>query len=228
MSTLRKACTNCTTSKRKCVVQKPKCTRCSQKNLECVYDLEPLHTPPTESEKLHAFGFNLLNNDTLGVCIMRNLKHHPSEIDPAIVDPRRNDNCLEVTRLGFGTVPELIRLRKPALFVHPKLELPSVCNHFTALVEKEERGVSSGSFKRLIQLDIRTVSLREVLTALQALLVHLAASVFSADSAEQEQADQYLVTFLSEWTQTLLTHVDAGMPKSQSLWQDWLLGESEL
>lgn len=227
MSSLRKACTNCTASKRKCVVQKPKCPRCSQKNLDCVYDLEPLQTPPTESEKLHAFGFNLANNDTLGVCIMRNLKVHSLDVDLAVVDPG-HDNCVEVTRLGFGKVPELIREGKPAFFVHPKLQLSAVYNHFTVLVECEKRGVNCESFKRLIRLDIKTVSLREVLTALQALLVHLAASAFSKDPIEQGEAEDCLRTFLSAWTQALLGCVDAGMPKSSSPWQDWLLGESKL
>jgi len=226
MSTLRKACANCTTSKRKCVVQKPKCARCSQKNLKCVYDLEPLNAPPTESEKLHNFGFNLSNCDSLGLCILKTLKLRAPDIDPAICAPG-HDNALEITSLGFDTVPELIRARKPASFVHPKLQLPGIYNHFTALVEEKAKGVGCESFKRLIQIDIKTVSPKEVLTAFQALLVHLAASIFSSFPAEQKEADKSL-TILSEWTQTLLACIDAGMPKSQSPWQDWLLGESKL
>lgn len=206
------------------MVQKPKCIRCSQKNLECVYDLEPLKPSPTESEKLFSFGFNLADNDTLGVCIMRTLKLQASDIDPAICD-RGRDNALEVIRLGFDTVPEFIRKGKPASFVHPKLQLPGIYNHFSSLVEKGEKGVTSEGFKRLIQIEIKTVSLKEVLTALQALLIHLAASIFSSFPTEQEEADKSL-GILPEWTQTLLAHVDAGMPKSQSPWQDWLLGES--
>ncbi|RFU24999.1 hypothetical protein B7463_g11329, partial [Scytalidium lignicola] len=224
MSTLRKACANCTTSKRKCVVQKPKCVRCSQKNLECVYDLEPLNAPPTEFEKVLAFGFNLSNYASLGVCIMKTLELQAPGIDPAICTPG-HDNILEVIRLGFDTVPEHIRARMPASFVHPKLQLPGIYNHFTALVEKEAKGVSCESFKHLIQIDIKTVSPKEALTALQALLVHMAASIFSSSPTEQEEADRSL-SILSEWTQALLACVDAGMPKSNSLWQDWLLGES--
>jgi hypothetical protein len=226
MSSLRKACANCTTSKRKCVVQKPKCTRCSQKNLECVYDLEPLIAPPTKSEKILASGFNLSNSDTLGICIMDAVKLQSPDIDPSI-RVLYNDNPLEITRLGFATVPELIRAGKPALFVHPKLQLPSVHNHLTALVEETAKGVYCESFKRLIQIEIKTASPIEVLTALQAFLVHLAASVFSSFPAEQEVADKSL-SILSEWTQTLLVCVDAGMPSGQSPWQDWLLGESKL
>ena len=208
------------------MVQKPKCARCSHRNLECVYDLEPLSAPPTESEKLLTFGFNLSNCNSLGVCIIRTLKLGAPDMDPAICAPG-HENALEITRLGFDTVPELIRAGKPALFVHPKLQLPGICNHFTALVEREAKGVSCESFKRLVQIDIKTVPPKEALTALQALLVHLAASIFSSLPTEQEEADRSL-SILSEWTQTLLACVDAGMPKSQSPWQDWLLGESKL
>jgi hypothetical protein len=190
-----------------------------------VYDLEPLNTPPTEFEKVHTFGFNLSNYNALGVCIIRTLQLRASGADPAICAPG-HENVLEVIRLGFDAVPGLIRARKPASFAHPKLQLLGIYNHFTALVEKEAKGVSCESFKHLIQIDIKTVSPKEALTALQALLVHLAASVFSSCPVEQEEADKSL-SILSEWTQTLLACVDAGMPKNQSPWQDWLLGESK-
>lgn len=225
MSTLRKACANCTVAKRKCVVQRPKCTRCSQKGLDCIYDLDPLRAPPTQAEKVLTFGFNLSNYNSLGVCIMETLKLGTPEIDPAICDPG-HDNCLEITRLGFDTVPQLIRAGKPGLFVHPKLQQPGTTNHFSALVENEVKGVSCEKFKRLSQVSLKDVSPKEALTALQALLVHLAASVFSSSLAEQTQAEQCF-EILSKWTQILLGFFDVGMPKSRSPWQDWLLGESE-
>jgi hypothetical protein len=148
------------------------------------------------------------------------------DVDPAICVPGLN-KTIEFTRLGFDTVPEFIRKRKPATFVHPKLQLPGVFNHFTALVEQCEKGVSCEGFNRLVKNDIKTLSLKEALTALQALLVHLAASIFSSSSNEQEEAGKFF-HILYDWTKALLASVDAGLPKSQSPWQDWLLGESKL
>lgn len=203
------------------MIQKPKCVRCSRKNLECIYDLEPLNAPPTESE-----GFNLSNYDSRGVCIIKTVKLQTLDIDPAICAPGRG-RVLDITRLGFDAVPELIRAKKPASFVHPKLQLSGTYNHFMPILGKEVKGVGCDSFKRLIQINIETVSLKEALTALQTLLVHLAASVFSTTPIEQEEADKSL-GILSKWTQNLLVCVDAGIPKSQSPWQDWLLGESKL
>ncbi|KIW13079.1 hypothetical protein PV08_08266 [Exophiala spinifera] len=224
MPTLRKACVNCTSSKRKCVVQKPKCSRCSQKNLDCVYDLEPLNAPATEFDKVRAFGFKLSNYHALGRCIIKRLKSGTAGIDPAICYPG-SQNVTEITRLGFDTVPELVSARRPASFVHPGLQVPDINNHVTALMERGARGVNSESFKCLMQVDIKLVSPQEALTAVQALLVHLAASSFSSAPAEQEEAELCL-NILSEWTQHLFACFDAGMPKCQSPWQDWLLGES--
>ena len=226
MSSLRKACANCTRSKRRCVVQKPKCIRCSRKNLRCVYDLEPLRAPPTESEKLLAFGFDRTSWGPLGLCIMKALEFRVADMDPAVCIPGHN-RPLEITRIGFDTVPEIIRAGKPASFVHPKLRFAGVNNHFTTLVQNEPRGVGSENFKHLIRIDITTITLKEALTALQALLVHLAASFFSPVADERVVADA-THNILFEWMQALLKCVDAGIPKTHSAWQDWLLGESKL
>ena len=158
------------------MVQKPKCTRCSQKNLECLYDLESLNGPPTESEKLLAFGFNESYCNSLGLCIMKTLTLRAPGTGPAIC-ALGCENAPEITRLGFDTVPQLIRAKKPTTFVHPMLQLLGIYNHFTVLVEKEEKGVGCEGFKRLTQTNIKTASSKEVLTALQALLIHLAASI---------------------------------------------------
>lgn len=59
------------------------------------------------------------------------LKFGGPGLDPAICFPGR-ENVLEITRLGFDTVPGLIGAKKPASFlVH--------YNYFTALVEKGTR-----------------------------------------------------------------------------------------
>jgi hypothetical protein len=191
-----------------------------------VYDLEPLNAPPTESEKIQKFGFNLSNQQALGVCIIRTLKLRPFDTDPAICSPG-HENVVEITKLGFDTVPDLIRAKKPALFVHPMLQLPEACDHFAAIVEGETKGVYCESYQRLVQIDIKIAPFKEVLSALQALLVHLASSVFSPLQAEQDEAEKALTT-VSVWTQALLARVDAGIPKSLSPWQNWLLGESML
>ncbi|RDW75409.1 hypothetical protein BP6252_06551 [Coleophoma cylindrospora] len=214
MTALRKACRNCTTSKRKCVVQLPKCTRCAQKGLGCTYDLEPLKAPTRPP----------LDKDSSGYCIMKTFKSPASSIDPAICRPG-NEGTLEFVRLGYLSVPGLVRAGKPAVFVHPKLQLHDSYNHFAALGEAGKGGLSYESFKSLIEINVKTVPVREALTALQALLVYLATFLFSSSQVDQSRAENYL-NVLSEWTQNLLESARARMPQHQSPWQEWLFGES--
>ncbi|SPO06617.1 uncharacterized protein DNG_09307 [Cephalotrichum gorgonifer] len=225
MTTLRKACRSCTSSKRKCIVQLPKCTRCAQKGLECTYDLEPLRTasasPPDEA---YAHKFNPSNGPDPGYCVMKTVRTRPY-IDPEICDPG-NADVLGLIRQGFLTVPGLVRAGDPSTFVHPKLQLHAGYDHFAALIRETGKiGMSLEGLAGLIQLDIRSAPVPEVLTALQALLIYLATFLYSPDPYGRSVAEGCLVV-LSEWTQTLYESARAGMPRNQSPWQDWLFGES--
>ncbi|KAL2826870.1 hypothetical protein BDW59DRAFT_62111 [Aspergillus cavernicola] len=218
MAILRKACRNCTASKRKCVVQLPKCTRCAQRGLECTYDLEPLNAPAVHPGTLPKMSFNPSVCDTPGYCMMKTIRFRSPSIDPAICGPGHPDS-FEVLRLGYKPVPELVKAGHPAIFVHPKLQI-HCHNHLAALVEFGS--VSYESFRRLIQLDLRAVPIKETLTALQALLVYLATFISSVNEVEKKK---YL-NILSDWTQVLLESAQANMPQDQSSWQAWLFGES--
>lgn len=224
MSTLRKSCRNCTVSKRKCVVQLPRCTRCSQKALECTYDLEHLNAPTGQLEILPNFLYNPSNCDSPGYCVFKTLKFRASDIDPAICSPGHID-ALELIRLGYQPVPGLVRAGRPAVFVHPKLQLHSNYNHFATFGKTGEGGVSSESFQYLIQIDIKRVPVEEALTALQALLIYLARFLFSSDQVEQTCAEGFL-DVLYDWTQCLLVSAQKRMPRNLPPWQKWLFGES--
>ncbi|KAL3478702.1 hypothetical protein BJX99DRAFT_256118 [Aspergillus californicus] len=217
MASLRKACRNCTSSKRKCVVQLPKCTRCAQRGLECTYDLEPLNAPVTRPKNSLQLSFNPSVCDTPGYCLIKTVKAR-SDVDPAICEPGYPD-AFEVLRLGYDDVSGLVKAGRPATFVHPKLQLHSHCNHFAALLGPG--GVSYQGFKRLLQLEPRTMSTEEALTALQALCIYLARFYF-----EEERLTGGLLGVLHDWTGALLASAEANMPRDRSPWQAWLFGES--
>ncbi|KAL4780032.1 hypothetical protein BJX76DRAFT_364685 [Aspergillus varians] len=219
MASLRKACRNCTSSKRKCVVQLPKCTRCAQRGLECMYDLEPLSMPIVQPTKPPKLSWNPSVCDTPGYCFMKRVRTMLSNVDPAVCDPGNADN-LETFRLGYQPVPGLVKAGKPAIFVHPKLNMHGDYNHFDALW-KTGNGVSYESFKRLVELNPTVVPIREGLTALQALLIHLE----SFASNGRMKVENFL-NLLLEWTQALLASAQSRMPPGQSPWQAWLFGES--
>ncbi|KAL4922672.1 hypothetical protein BDW62DRAFT_215696 [Aspergillus aurantiobrunneus] len=220
MASLRKACRNCTASKRKCVVQLPKCTRCAQRGLECTYDLEPLNAPVVLPQESPIFTWNPSACDNPGYCLMKRVRTRPSDIDPAICQPGHQDT-LDFFRLGYQPVPDLVKSGKPAIFVHPKLHMHDNYNHVASLVEAG-KGVSYESFKRLIELDVNVVPIKEALTALQALIIHLATFLLEE---KQINVDLFLNVVL-EWTQALLASAQTRMPPDRSSWQTWLFGES--
>jgi len=215
MAILRKACRKCTSSKRKCVVQLPKCTRCAQKGLECVYDLDHLNAPNSSQQ---------LDYDSPGYCVMKTVESLTLNIDPAVCTPGHED-ALQTVRLGYRSVPGLIRAGKPAVFVHPGLQLKSDYEYFSIFEEMENGIMSYEKFQRLTQVDVKTVPVKEALAAHQGLLIYLATFLFSSDEAEQTNSESHL-SLLSEWTQNLLDSAQKRMPRNQSLWQDWLFGES--
>lgn len=189
-----------------------------------MYDLEPLNAPTGQPVKLPKLSFTPSNGDSPGYCIMKSLKSRVFDNDPAIVRPGHEDS-LEVIRLGYLSVPDLVRAGKPALFIHPKLQIHSNYNHFAAFGEMGQSSVSYESFKCLLQTDVKTVPIKEALTALQALLVYLATFLFFSGQTEQTEAEASL-NVLSEWTQTLLASARTRRPRNQSPWQEWLFGES--
>lgn len=128
-------------------------------------------------------------------------------------------------RIAVPAVHDLLWKGKPALFIHPGLHMRGNYNHYAILTEYQTGGVNHPGFKRLLEVDIEAVPILEALTAVQALLIHMAISLFSPDSVEQENAEKFINT-LSVWTQVLLIQAQPKLPVSLSPWQTWLFGES--
>ncbi|RDW93599.1 Zn(II)2Cys6 transcription factor domain-containing protein [Aspergillus mulundensis] len=218
MASLRKACRNCTASKRKCVIQVPKCTRCAQRGLQCTYDLEPLSAPVAQLRETPQLSWNPSASEAPGYCLIRRVETRPSNIDPAICSPG-HESALEVLRLGYQSIPSQLRSGKPALFVHSKLQLHGNRNHLDPLV-KSKTGIDYEDFMRLVGLNIEALPIKEALTALQALTVHLATLALDGRNV------QGFLDLLVEWAQALLASAQTQMPPEQSPWQTWLFGES--
>ncbi|KAL6886762.1 hypothetical protein GGI43DRAFT_418319 [Trichoderma evansii] len=223
MATIRKACRNCTSSKRKCTIQIPQCERCSMKGLRCVYDLEPLSASAVDSEKNHKAAPSTFNDIESGYCVMKTFASCPSSI-PGICNPEESI-ILDTMHLVAQSVHDLLWKRKPAMFIHPGLHMQGNYNHYGMLVENQFGGVNHLGFKRLLKVDIEAVPILEALTAVQALLIHMTVSLFSSDPVERVNAEK-AIDILCVWTQTLLTYAQPKLPAALSPWQTWLFGES--
>jgi hypothetical protein len=145
-------------------------------------------------------------------------------IDPAICDPRHSD-FLEFIRSGFQPVPDLVRAGKPALFVHPKLQLCSYHDQTAAIEEIGKNGLGRESVERLVRIDVTMLPVKDILAALQALLVRLATFYLTSDGSDRANEDIYFHV-LYIWTQTLLAVAQPRKPQSLAPWQEWLFGES--
>lgn len=227
MGSLRKACHSCTASKRKCVVQLPKCIRCAQKGLPCTYDLEPLNNVACSSvEEQPKLTFNSSNCDSPGYCVFKTLAIRPPDIDPSICRPGHED-AFELVRLGFQGVPDMLKAHKPAIFVHPKLKYHGDINDHLGVFRKSGAdAVNTQNFQSLLKLNIYTASLEERLAAVQSLLIYLATFLFSYIGTKGAHTLDSL-NILSDWTQALFSSKErTSKHRDQSPWQSWLLGES--
>ncbi|EHK44590.1 hypothetical protein TRIATDRAFT_300696 [Trichoderma atroviride IMI 206040] len=223
MATIRKACRNCTASKRKCTVQVPQCNRCSKKGLQCVYDLEPLSASAVDIKKDSKAASSAFNDIEFGYCIMKTLASLPSS-NPGICK-HEETFILDTMRIAVQSVHDLFRKGKPALFIHPGLHIRGNHNHYAMLTKNQAGSVNHPCFKHLLEVDIKAVPILEALTAVQALLIHMTISLFSSDSMEQANAERF-IDILSVWTETLLIEAKPKLPAALSPWQTWLFGES--
>jgi hypothetical protein len=182
MPILRKVCQQCTSAKAKCIIETPRCRRCTKRGLPCTYDLLPLTTPCYQPKH------RLVPEDSIRGCILRTLKSRAG-IDPMICEPGQAKS-VDIIRLGYQSIPNLLRVGKPALCIHPKLQVPGASvNHLSALADIDMPDCAGGcppasyeAFRRLIDLDFEVADLYEQLTALQTLLVYIATVHFPMPS----------------------------------------------
>ena len=133
----------------------------------------------------------------------------------------------ELIRFAYQSIPKLVKAGKPAVFVHPKLHLHTSYDYEFALAESWKAGVSNEDLDHLFRTNITAVSVDEALIALQVLLIYLSKLLFSSAQADADQiVVKKLLSLLSTWTQVLLASAQTRTPKSKSLWQEWLFGES--
>jgi hypothetical protein len=120
----------------------------------------------------------------------------------------------------------MLKADKPATFVHPRLKMRQHCyDHVAIFREIGNAAINERNFNDLLQLDIKAVPMEEVLTAVQALLIYLAAFLFAPNEGEQLDPVQ-LTNTLFAWTQALFPSAQNQMPRDQSPWQEWLFAES--
>lgn len=91
MTTLRRSCHNCTTSKRHCSIELPGCARCVQRGLACTYDLQPLNGADTRKKRSAGQLLTEPNFNTGGYCFLGRAESYNEiygeGLDPALTLP---------------------------------------------------------------------------------------------------------------------------------------------
>lgn len=215
MPSLRKACRSCTAPKRKCVVQTPSCVRCIQKGIKCSYDLEHINAPIGTFERFPPLEYHSSTCVTPGYCVLKSLKFRGESIDPAVCVPGHNDN-LVILRSIYFSIPDLMIADKPAVFIHPRLQLQSNYNHCSIFLGPMHDDMAYENLRDLAQVDFENMSAHEALSALQALILHTSTFLFSENPIYQETAEKCLAV-LSTHTENLLHSAQTWKCGNQSL-----------
>lgn len=215
-ATLRKACRNCTKSKRKCSVQLPRCIRCTKKRLACSYDLEPLSTN-LESE-------DLVEKQAPELCYLELASSLHTQRTYSAINIRIEWSHIHYVIWVLQQTPDLVQAGNVSALVHPKLHFRGNHNYLAHVAEMLEKPHNQ-HFSDLLAVDIDHVPLEDAITAIQALILYLIRFLFSTTPSIQEHAESHL-WLLPHWAGKLWTSAWCRIPAGLSPWQAWLLGET--
>lgn len=145
-------------------------------------------------------------------------------VDPAVCIPGHNDNLVILHSIYFS-IPDFLKAGKPAVFLHPSLQLQGSYNHCGVFRESRHEDEAYEGFKNLAQVDFEGMAPHEKLTALQALVLYTSTFLFSSNPMYGEGAEKS-IDVLSARTENLLHSARSWSRENQSFWQQWLFGES--
>ncbi|ETN45626.1 uncharacterized protein HMPREF1541_09458 [Cyphellophora europaea CBS 101466] len=243
---LRKACVSCTKSKRRCIVQLPKCVRCASKNISCVFELQPLVKDNTTAaaQALPDLAITTSANgpccstlcwldlvsrpefaDRIKLVRMDHGLMHLSPAHPAMeiqVDPETENYLMN----ELQRIPSLAAAGQINAFIHPKLRMKNVRDHVDVILaacrgdEQLEH-----SFKDLVQTEVAKEDLEGLLAAVQSLMLYLVIALNGPDSTNRAWGEG-LLPLLKNWIEALLISAREKMPQHHSPWRSWILAES--
>jgi hypothetical protein len=250
VTNLRKACVNCTKSKRKCVIGLPKCSRCSKRNLECVYENEPLvsdrdaphrikrscrstlcrYNDNGDQEFLDFVSAQHMSNKIKAFCLRGELSPlHRSLMTTAVEIPVTTDIKNTIYVIGeLYCIEDLARRNISTPFIHPELRMRgSNALLYSQTVDRylSCRGRSRLDFiSSLTGLQVSTCPLMELVAAAQVLILFLIEHAFVQEPDSSFVSG--LLDLLAKWRGQLWSSARARMPLDLSRWHSWILGET--
>ncbi|KAL6246056.1 hypothetical protein RBB50_007209 [Rhinocladiella similis] len=237
---LRKACHACRKAKRPCRAELPKCPRCLEKGIKCIYDLEPVTNTSTERQRADTSRTQLVREPFPAVVYDSIQAAHADAVKnytPNGLDPNYNFPALstpETFALAFrqlNEIPLATFQHRTTLSCHAQISRlapgdPTDSNDgqvsedtlFTFMETKQSK---------LLSLDLQKLSFSQFLAAFHELMAILMASSLSkARGGVEISGLQTLRDLFPKWTQHFHSHLPQTLQGHLSHWQAWTLAET--
>jgi hypothetical protein len=250
---LRRACISCTKAKRKCLIGLPECARCRQRDLECVYENEPLVSDSRDApylvkrstprratlcknngiydpEILRYISAQHMSNKIQAFCLKEELSaHNRSLMSTAVEIPVTTDMKNTLYVIGeLYCIEGLAHRKMPTPFIHPELRLwGSKAPLYSGMVDRYLKSCGPNRMEfisSLALLEVNNCPLMDLVAAAQVLILFLIEHAFV-----QEQDSSFvprLLDLLAKWRGLLWSSARARMPLDLSRWHSWILGET--
>jgi hypothetical protein len=231
--TLRKACRACTTAKRRCVVRLPQCQRCQSKQIDCIYDLEPLigSESSTNPSQIDVYDKFLLYVSTLHLDPKRTafkLYPSPTTQHPVVSKVPISADMVTVEYVAgeLLKMAHSVALDQSAPYIHPHMKphpRPLLLQLDTESVGQTGVRQCERLCRLLCNLHASAGPLHEILQAFQILLCHITRVLFSTDSIPHVK--EKVIENMGKLAVRLVEGAPGMLPASLSRWEAWVLAE---
>ncbi|OQV08655.1 Fungal Zn2-Cys6 binuclear cluster domain-containing protein isoform 2 [Cladophialophora immunda] len=246
---LRKACRACTAAKRRCIVQLPQCSRCRTRQIDCVYDLEPL--VGSTSRPSNTLTGTVAGDDGDPRDNSKFLRY----VSSLHMDPKRvalecyqspTTQCPVIWKIpisaDFLTVEYVARelldmansvaLSQSAAYIHPQRKprpRPALVGPDFEVTNRKTVGSDITQCTRICDLLCALYESREplseILQAFQILLGHVMRLLLSSPQSIPRHKEK-LLGHTRRLAIRLVKEAPSMMPTNLSRWEAWILAES--
>ncbi|KIX96711.1 uncharacterized protein Z520_07430 [Fonsecaea multimorphosa CBS 102226] len=246
---LRKACRACTAAKRRCIVQLPQCQRCQTRQIDCVYDLEPLvgrssrtstslkgSTADDDGDLSHNAKFlryvSSLHMDPERVAV--ECYQNPTTQYPVISKVPISADFFTVGYLAHELLDmaDSVAFSQSAAYIHPQRKprpRPALLGPDFDVQSRKTIYSDTTQCTRLCDLLCALYNSREplsdILQAFQILLAHLTRLLLSNEQTIPQHKEK-LLGYTRRLAMKLVKDAPSMIPSNLSRWEAWILAES--
>jgi len=243
---LRKACHACTSAKRRCIPQLPKCPRCVEKELACAYDLEPVSSYlaiarkplPVKAYKSANRPLDLVFPSVASAHLASMRSFGLNGFDSKDGLPMiANSETFSLALRHLRRIPLCTVRHQSTPFAHARIFSACRRESLPSLREGVDDTSESAIFQQLLQaekpfllsVDVQSLTFTEFLGSFNKLIAVILGLFLSnnapTDVAEAAEFNVLVEQFIS-WRQHLYAVVPQKLGGELSAWQAWVIAET--